>query len=62
MADRSVKADPIGPADDTIMTGHRMVRDGSWWRCMHGCGTIHPFPSPYPQPETPCVPRRWGDQ
>jgi hypothetical protein len=57
MADRSVKADPIGPADDTILTNHRMVREDGHWRCVHclQLGNRH-------VPPAPCVSRRWGDQ
>lgn len=59
---RSGRADPIGPADDTIMTNHYMIRDGAEWRCLNACGHSHPFPGGIPESIPPCVPRRWGDQ
>lgn len=46
---------------DAVLTNHRMVRDGSFWRCLNGCGAEHPFPSPMPVLGETCVPRRWGD-
>lgn len=52
---------PGSPGDDVVLTGHRMIRDGSVWLCVH-CRATVPFPSPIHPPAAPCVPRRWGDQ
>lgn len=41
-----------------VLTGHRMVRNGSWWTCMF-CPYRVAFPSPWPRPAEPCVPRAW---
>lgn len=48
-------------ADATVMTNHRVVRNGSLWSCTF-CRAAWPFPSPIPQDTTPCVLRLWGDQ
>lgn len=45
-----------------VLTNHRVVRDGSVWTCMGGCGRTWPWPAPLPEPVGECVPRRWGDQ
>lgn len=55
-------ADDTRPVSDTrsaVLTGHRMIRDGSFWRCVNGCGTEVPFPSPMPDLAADCWPRRW---
>ena len=41
------------------LTNHWFVRDGSWWLCIHRCGTMHPFPSAIPTNLGPCLPRPW---
>jgi len=48
---------------NVVLTNHRMVRDGSAWRCMH-CPHTLPFPSGLPAPGAtdPCIPRRWLDR
>lgn len=48
-------------SDAMIMDNHRIERDGSVWLCRF-CRTTWPYPQPLPEPATPCVPRRWGDQ
>lgn len=42
------------------MTGHRVIRNGSVWSCMH-CPQAWPFPAPLPDDPGPCVTRTWGD-
>lgn len=59
--ERSGKADPIGSADDQVLTNHRMARDGSVWRCLNGCGATVPFGRGCPELPADCTPRRWGD-
>lgn len=41
-----------------VLNNHRMVRNGSWWTCMF-CPHRVAFPSPWPLPAGPCVPRAW---
>lgn len=57
---RMPAVNPIGPVDEMILTNHRVVRDGSWWKCMH-CERREPFGKLLDWGET-CTPRRWGDQ
>lgn len=45
---------------DAVLDNHYVVRDGSWWICLH-CPKRWPFPSPVPKAAGPCTPRRWGD-
>jgi hypothetical protein len=44
---------------DMVLDNHRVHRDGSFWRCEF-CNGTWPFPSPIPQAEHRCVPRKWG--
>lgn len=51
---------PISAGPDAVLTNHRVVRDGSWWKCVH-CKRREPFGKLTDWGET-CEPRRWGDR
>ena len=46
--------------DETVLTNHRVVRDGGVWLCLR-CGRTEPFGALTDWGET-CLPRRWGDR
>lgn len=50
-----------GHGADTIVSAHRVVRDGSVWLCL-GCRATRPFGRGAAEFAGECVPVRWGDR